>query len=199
MIFLHVIFYIFALTAILSGMMVIAARNPVHGVLFLVMSFVATSGIWVILHAEFLALILVLVYVGAVMTLFLFVVMMLSIRLETIQASFVRYLPISLLIMTLLIGVIITAEGPKHFGLAEMPVPPLKGPEYNNIADLGMVLYTQFAFPFEAASVLLLTAIIAAISLTHRKAQNRKSQNAAKQIAVRPKDRLRIIDLREGK
>lgn len=189
------IFYAFATVALFSGFMVIVTSNPVRSVLFLVLTFFATAGIWILLHAEFLALILVLVYVGAVMTLFLFVVMMLSVHLEKDRKGFVRYLPIAVIMIALVLAITIMAIGPEHFGLAQMPSPGLKPADYNNLTELGMVLYTDYVYPFEISAVILLTAIIAAICLTHRKAQRRQSQNISEQIATRPENRLRILKI----
>ncbi len=192
---LQIIFYVYAATAVFSALMVIGVKNPVHGVLFLVLTFFASAGIWMILSAEFLSLILVLVYVGAVMTLFLFVVMMLSMKIVRAQEGFVRYLPFAALIILLVVGLIILAVNPEHFGLASVPAPALTPADYNNIANLGSVLYTNYAYPFEIAAVLLLTAIIAAIALTHRKPEGRKSQNASAQIAVQRDQRVRLIKM----
>ncbi len=192
---LQIIFYIFAATAVFSALMVVAAKNPVHGVLFLVLAFCASAGIWMLLNAEFLSLILVLVYVGAVMTLFLFVVMMLSVRIVSAQEGFVRYLPFAALIVLLVVGLIVTVVSPDHFGLASVPVPASHSADYNNVAELGSVLYTDYVYPFEIAAVLLLTAIVAAIALTHRRPEGRKSQNATDQIAVRRDQRVRLIQM----
>ncbi len=196
---LHFIFYIFSAVAILSALMVVAAKNPVHGVLFLVFTFFATAGIWLILNAEFLALVLVLVYVGAVMTLFLFVVMMLSTGIINLREGFVRYLPFAVVLVLVMIGLSVMAVGPNHFGLAEVAAPAASATDYSNTADLGSVLYTNYAYPFEVAAVLLLTAIVAAIALTHRKPKDRKSQNTNAQIAVNPKDRMRLVKMRSEK
>lgn len=192
---IHLLFYAFAIVAVTSGTMVVLASNPVRSVLFLVLTFFATAGVWMLMHAEFLALILVLVYVGAVMTLFLFVVMMLSVHLEKIREGFVRYLPFGIIIVAMILAITIMAVGPEHFSLAQMASPGLKTAEYNNLISLGSVLYTDYVYPFEIAAVILLTAIIAAISLTHRKPKNRKSQSVSAQIAVRPEDRLRLINV----
>jgi NADH-quinone oxidoreductase subunit J len=192
---LQIIFYVFAATAVFSALMVIAVKNAVHGVLFLVLTFFASAGIWMILNAEFLSLILVLVYVGAVMTLFLFVVMMLSMKIVSAQEGFVRYLPFAVLIVLLVVGLIVMAVNPDRFGLTNVPIPATKSPDYNNIADLGSVLYTNYAYPFEIAAVLLLTAIVAAIALTHRKPEGRKTQNISDQIAVRRDQRVRLIKM----
>lgn len=197
---LHVVFYTFSTIAILSGMMVIASNNPVRGALFLVLTFFAMASIWLLLQAEFLALILVLVYVGAVMTLFLFVVMMLQVNVVSLREGLVRYwwlwaAPLILLVMGLTIKVISDSQ----FGLTSMPQPASFGMDYNNLTQLGMVLYTEYAYPFEIAAVLLLTAIIAAISLTHRPPKNRKSQNISDQINVKRQDRIRLVNLDRGK
>lgn len=192
---LQIIFYVFGATAVISALFVIAARNAVHGVLFLVLTFFASAGIWMLLRAEFLSLILVLVYVGAVMTLFLFVVMMLSMKVVSRQEGFVRYMPFAALIILLVVGLIVMVVDPHHFGLASVPSPPSEPSDYNNIAELGSVLYTDYVWPFEIAAVLLLTAIVAAIALTHRKPEGRKSQNASAQIAVRRDQRVRLIKM----
>lgn len=191
MTFLHLIFLAFATAGILSALMVVGSNNPVHGVLCLVMTFFSTAGVWIILHAEFLALILVLVYVGAVMTLFLFVVMMLNVDLLSLKKSFVRYLPFAILIILLMVGVMMLVVGSHQFDMTAMPDPAIE----NNITQLGMVLYSDYAYPFEIAAVLLLTAIVAAISLSLRAPRQRKVQDIAKQIAVCPKDRVTLINM----
>lgn len=195
----QVLFYIFASMAVFSALMVVSSRNTVRSVLFLVLTFVTTAGIWLLLSAEFLSLILVLVYVGAVMTLFLFVVMMLNIDREIKQKSFVKYLPIAALIVIAVVALIAVAIGPAHLGLQSIPLPVAHPADYSNTAALGDVLYTEYAFPFEIAAVLLLTAIVASISLTHRKPEGRKVQKTAEQIAVRAKDRVRLIKMKGEK
>ncbi len=196
---IHIIFYVFSAVAIGAGLMVVSSRNAVHSALFLVLAFVASSGLWILLHAEFLALILVLVYVGAVMTLFLFVVMMLSVNKVMTRESFVRYLPIGALVVVLMVGITFLAVGPAHMGLAIMPTPPMKPADFSDTAQLGSVLYTDYVFPFEVAGALLLTAIIASISLAHRIPKERKVQNISKQIAANPKDRVRLIKMPSSK
>lgn len=191
----HVIFYLFAFVAICSAISVVTVKNPVRSVLSLVVTFFAMSGIWMLLRAEFLSLILLLVYVGAVMTLFLFVVMMLNIDKEDKRSGFVRYLPFVLALVFVVTGIMITAVGPSYFGIAQMPVPAPEPADYSNIQHLGMLLYTDFAYPFEIAGVILLAAIVAAITLTHRVTKGRKTQNIQAQIAVRPEDRLRLINI----
>ncbi len=188
-------FYVSAAVAVISGFMVVISKNPVRAVLFLVLAFFATAGIWMLLEAEFLALILVLVYVGAVMTLFLFVVMMLHIDWIVHRKAFVRYLPVGLCVALLTVGLSIRMLGPSHFNLANVAAPAAKPADYSNIADLGAVLYTDYAYPFEIAALLLLTAIIAAISLTHRRPKGRKQQEVSAQIAVRRQDRVHLIKM----
>lgn len=192
---LHLIFYAFATIAIASALMVITTRHPVRSVLSLVITFFAMAGIWMILHAEFLSLILLLVYVGAVMTLFLFVVMMLSVKQESRRKGFVRYLPFGALIVLLVVGLTLVAIGPERFNLSNMPVPAPVPANYSNTLELGKLLYTEYAYPFEIAGVILLAAIIAAITLTHRGPRRRKSQNAVQQVSVKRSDRLRIIKM----
>ena len=192
---IQVIFYAFSAVVLCSGLMVVVSRNPVHSVLFLVLAFVGSAGLWILLHAEFLALILVLVYVGAVMTLFLFVVMMLSLQGVLRKESFVRYLPVSAMIVLAVVGLIILVLNKDHLGLQNMPAPALKPADFSDVSSLGLVLYTDYAFPFEVAGVLLLTAIVAAIGLTHRLPHQRKVQNIDEQIATRPQDRVRLVKM----
>jgi NADH-quinone oxidoreductase subunit J len=191
---LQLIFYAFSAVAIFSGMMVVASSNPVRGALFLVLTFFAAAGLWILLHAEFLALILVLVYVGAVMTLFLFVVMMLSVSRLSLKEGFVRYLPFAVITVLLVVGLMIMAIQPARLGLGMIPM-PVEPANYNNIASLGEMLYTHYAYPFEIAAVLLLTAIVAAITLTHGSAKKHKTQNSQAQIAVKAKDRMRLVNM----
>lgn len=191
----HMIFYVFAALAVGSGVAVITVRNPVRSVLSLVITFFSMAGIWMLLRAEFLSLILLLVYVGAVMTLFLFVVMMLNIDIEDKRSTFVKYLPFGIIIVLLMTGLLIAAVGPQYFGLAQMPAPPAEAANYSNVQQVGRLLFTEYAYPFEIAGVLLLAAIIAAITLTHRGPVRRKTQNVDEQIAVRPEDRVRLISM----
>ena len=192
--FIHIIFYAFATLAIGSALYVITTSNPVRSVLALVVTFFAMTGIWLLLSAEFLALILLLVYVGAVMTLFLFVVMMLNIDTEKKRKGFVRYLPFGALLMVLITGLLVTAVAPGYLGLTA-PQPAPYPADYSNISALGGILFTQFAYPFEIAGVILLAAIIAAIALAHRGPVRRKVQSVDKQVAVRPEDRVRLVSM----
>lgn len=192
---LHIIFYLFATVAVCSALVVISARNPVHSVLSLVITFFAMAGVWMLLRAEFLSLILLLVYVGAVMTLFLFVVMMLNINREAKLGGFVRYLPAGILIVLLVTGLTIAALAPQYFGIIQMPAPVAEPANYSNIMQVGTLLYSEYVYPVEIGGVLLLSAIVAAIALTHRGPVRRKSQQADKQVSVRPEDRVRLIKM----
>ncbi|OGT41904.1 MAG: hypothetical protein A3F42_05470 [Gammaproteobacteria bacterium RIFCSPHIGHO2_12_FULL_37_34] len=192
---IHIIFYIFAIIAVASGIAVITVRNPVRSVLSLVITFFAMAGTWMLLRAEFLSLILVLVYVGAVMTLFLFVVMMLNINKEAKQGGFVRYLPFGIIVVFLLLMMMVIAVGPAYFGHLYMPPPPQESVNYSNTWQLGQVLYTDYAYPFEISGVILLVAIIAAITLTHRGPVRRNVQRPADQINVDPNDRVRLLKM----
>lgn len=193
----YVLFWIFAVITIIGSLSVITSRNPVRAVLSLVGTFIAGACIWLILNAEFLALALVVIYVGAVMVLFLFVVMMLNIEAATRRASFVSYWPFSVVIALLLLGMLIALVGPAHFGHAKYPTPPLSPPDFSNIKQLGMALFTQHVYPFELAAVLLLAAMVAAIALTHRGKQGSpKTQNIQSQIATKASDRLKIVDMK---
>ena len=195
MTFLQLLFFAFSGIAIFSALMVVTASNPVRGALFLVLTFFATAGLWILLHAEFLALILVLVYVGAVMTLFLFVVMMLRVNRVSLWEGFVRLLPISLFIVAGVLTIMVITLDPHHLGMLQMPTPAEPAADFSNTVSLGDVLYTHYAFPFEVAAVLLLTAIVAAISLTHTPRKKHKSQNIAEQHAAHPKNRMRLVDM----
>ncbi len=199
MIIKEFVFYFFAAVALLSAMMVITSRNPVRGVLFLVLTFFCSSVLWMLLQAEFLALVLIFVYIGAVMTLFLFVVMMLNIDLAPKKEGFVLYLPIGLIVMAMLVGLMLIAIGPEHFSGAQFanlaPVPA----DYSNVKGLAAVLYTDYLYAFELAAVLLLVAIISAISLAFRGPQRRKVQNLKEQIAVSKQQRLKLVDLKMEK
>ncbi|HKY01299.1 MAG TPA: NADH-quinone oxidoreductase subunit J [Burkholderiales bacterium] len=188
------IFYIFATILVLSGLAVITSRNPVHAALFLVLAFVTASGIWLLLRAEFLAIALVLVYVGAVMVLFLFVVMMLDINLDKLREGFWSYLPVGAAVGVLIaleMGVLVW----RNFTSANYPTPAELPVDYSNTKELGRVLYTDYVYPFELASVILLVAIIAAIVLTMRKRKDTKYQDPAQQVKVRKQDRLRVVSM----
>ncbi|WP_029148548.1 NADH-quinone oxidoreductase subunit J [Methylophilus sp. 5] len=192
MLFTDIVFYVLAAILLFSGIRVITTRNPVHAALFLVLAFFTAAGIWLLLEAEFLAIALILVYVGAVMVLFLFVVMMLDINLDKLREGFWEYLP-----MAGLIGVLMVVE--MTMVLAEKNLHPSQAVElpanYSNTAALGKVLYTDYLLPFELAAVVLLVAMIAAIVLTLRERKDSKSMNPADQVKVKRSDRLRIVSM----
>lgn len=190
----QLVFYGFSALAILSASMVIVSKNPVRAVLFLILTFFATASLWVMLEAEFLAVTLVLVYVGAVMVLFLFVVMMLDIELASLREGFARYLPVGLCVSVLVVVGLIYAVGPRDFGLLKIPSPE-PAANFSNAQALGTLLYTEYLYPFELAGVLLLIAIIAAIALTFRGRRENKSPNPAWQVSVQKKDRIRLVKL----
>ena len=191
----QIVFYFFAVLLVFAASMVITVRNPVHAALFLVLAFFSSAGIWLLLEAEFLAIALVLVYVGAVMVLFLFVVMMLDINLARLREGFARYLPIGGVVAILLMAVMGLIVGPRHFGLQRYPQPSGHPANYSNTHELGHVLYTQYVYPFEIAAVILLVAIVAAIVLTLRRRPRVKSQRPEEQTAVRRQDRVRLVKI----
>ena len=196
--FTDLVFYFFAGMLVLAGLGVISSRNPVHSALFLVLSFFSCSALWLLLQAEFLAIVLVLVYVGAVMVLFLFVVMMLDINLTQMRQGFVRYLPIGALIALVMVAQmvwIVGPAGPDVFSGEQLAQAVVLPADHSNTRELGKVLYTDYVFPFEVASVILLVAIVAAIALTMRRREMTKYQTPGKQVQVRKADRLRVVKM----
>lgn len=193
------IFYGFSALAIFAASMVVISKNMVRAVLFLVLTFFATAGLWMLLEAEFLAVTLVLVYVGAVMVLFLFVVMMLDIELASIREGFARFLPLGLSVAALVVFGLVMAVGSKQFGIDIVPVPEPHAINFSNVTQLGTLLYTQFLYPFELAGILLLVAIIAAISLTFRGKRGSIAPNPTHQVNVRKEDRVRLLKMESEK
>jgi len=189
------VFYFNAFVLVASSIMVITQRNPVRGALFLVLAFFCSAILWMLMEAEFLSLLLIFVYVGAVMTLFLFVVMMINIDLVPEREGFVRYLPFGAILMVIMVGLMLYVIKPVHFKLASAA--PVSHPaNYSNVKELGEVLYTQYMYPFEIAAIILVVAIVAAISLAFRgRKANTKSQKMSEQHAVRAKDRFYLVDL----
>jgi len=190
-----IIFYFFAAVLVFAALRVITARNPVVAALHLVLAFFTAAAIWLLLRAEFLAIALVLVYVGAVMVLFLFVVMMLDINLERVREGFWSNLPLALTVGGLMVVEMIFVLGGRYFGLETLPAPADPGAGYSNTRELGRILYTDYAYPFELAAVVLLVAIIAAIALTMRKRKDTKYQKPSEQIAVKREDRVRLVSM----
>lgn len=193
------VFYLFATVTVASATAVVTMRNPVHAALFLVLTFFSSAFIWMLLEAEFLAITLVLVYVGAVMVLFLFVVMMLDINIAVLREGFMRILPIGVLFALAMFALIYSVVSGDLFSLASMPDPIPKAADYSNTKALGAVLYTDYVLAFEIAAVILLVAIIAAISLTMRRRSDTKYQNPSEQIQVRKQDRLRVVKMEAEK
>ena len=188
------LFYVFAAILVFAALRVVTARNPVHAVLWLVLAFFTAAAHWLMLRAEFLAIVLVLVYVGAVMVLFLFVVMMLDINFDSLRKQFRSYLPVAATVGALvLIEMALTLVGSGLAVPAGSAVVPAAGG--SNTKALGALVYTEYVYPFEIAAVILLVAIIAAIALTHRQRRETKYQNPADQVKVRPEGRLRILNL----
>jgi NADH-quinone oxidoreductase subunit J len=185
------IFYAFAAILIFAALRVVTTRNPVHAALWLVLCFFTAAGVWLLLKAEFLAIALVLVYVGAVMVLFLFVVMMLDVNFENLRSGFRSYIPVGATVGALvLIEMALVIVGSRVAGDA---APPAE--QASNTRALGRLIYVDYVYPFEIAAVLLLVAIIAAIALTHRKRRESKYQDPGKQVKVRRQDRIRLLDV----
>ena len=189
------VFYFLSTILVVASLRVITARNPVHAALFLVLAFFTASGVWMLLQAEFLAITLVLVYVGAVMVLFLFVVMMLDINLERMRQGFWNNLIPGLVVGGLILAEMVLVLGAKHFNLDNVPNPPPAAAGYSNTKELGRLIYTDYVYPFELAAVVLLVAMIAAIALTMRKRKDVKWVDPAVQVAVKRNDRVRMVSM----
>ena len=190
--FTTVLFYIFALLLTVSGLKVITSRNPVASALFLVLAFFSAAAIWMLLQAEFLAILLVLVYVGAVMVLFLFVVMMLDVNFDRLREHFKSYVPVGVLVGALVLFEMALVILSSAIG-GQDALPP--APAGSNTQALGRLIYVDYVYPFEVAAVVLLVAIIAAIALTHRKRRETKYQDPGQQVKVRREDRVRIVQV----
>lgn len=190
-----IIFYVFAVITVTTATAVVTVRNPVHAVLFLVLTFFTSAIIWLTLEAEFLAISLVLVYVGAVMVLFIFVVMMLDINVARLREGFVNYLPLGLAVAVIMLLLMLNVVTSDIFVIDPANEPVARAADYSNTKALGGVLYTEYVFAFEIAAVILLVAIIAAISLTMRKRPRTKYQSPSEQIKVRKSDRLRVVKM----
>ena len=195
MTFQTALFYIFAAILVFAAVRVVTARNPVHAVLWLVLAFFTAAAHWLMLQAEFLAIVLVLVYVGAVMVLFLFVVMMLDVNFDSMRTQFKSYVPVGATVgalvliemaLTLVVGRASLGSGPAGVAGAGAG---------GNTKALGSLVYTEYVYPFEIAAVVLLVAIIAAIALTHRTRRDSKYQKPGDQVKVRPRDRLRVLSM----
>jgi len=193
--FEQIVFYFFSAVVVLSAGAVITVRNPIHAALFLVLAFFSSAALWLLLEAEFLAIALVLVYVGAVMVLFLFVVMMLDINTAVLREGFARFLPVGALVALGTIVVMTMAVGGDYFGLDKVAAPARMAADVSNTRMLGEQLYTVYVYPFEIASVILLVAIVAAIALTLRRRPGTRYQKVEEQVAVRREDRVRMVQM----
>ncbi len=190
------LFYAFSAVLIASALGVITLRNPVHSALCLVVSFFTSAALWLLIEAEFLAIVLVLVYVGAVMVLFLFVVMMLDINVEEVRKGFTRHAWLGWLTVCAIVFEIMGVVFARGLGIdATQAAKPLPA-DYSNTGAIGQVMYTQYVYPFELAAVLLLVAIVAAITLTMRKRKGLKVQDIGAQVATRAEDRLRVLKMK---
>jgi NADH-quinone oxidoreductase subunit J len=188
------VFYFFSAILVAAGLRVITARNPVHAALYLVLAFFTASGIWMLLQAEFLAIALVLIYVGAVMVLFLFVVMMLDINLDRLREGFWSYLPLGSIIALLLVAEMGLVLGGHYLGLFEADVAQT-GADHSNVQAVGRLLFTEYVYPFELASVILLVGIVSAVALTQRERRQSKAVSPSQQVFVKARDRYRVLQM----
>ena len=193
--FVEILFWVFSSLLVIAGLGVVLARNPVHSALWLVYAFFNSACIWLLLEAEFLAIVLMLVYVGAVMVLFLFVVMMLDIKIELKRGQFVRYALVGALVAGIMLGEIYTVVKVRALGMTAIAAPVSHPAGYSNTQELAKVLYTDYVYPFELAAVLLLVAIVAAIVLTLRRRAGLKHQDVTAQVAVRASERLVMVKM----
>ena len=191
-------FYAFALVTVLSAAAVITRKNPVHAVLSLILTFFSTACLWLLLQAEFLGVTLVLVYVGAVMILFLFVVMMLDINMTPIREGFARYFPVAMIVAAVMLfemlGLVLAQGGPEGAPLSATD--PAAAAGLDNIEWIARSLFTEFMLPFEIAAVILTVAIVVAVMLTLRRRQGTKTQDPSRQVMVRREDRVRLVKMK---
>ena len=193
--FKTLLFYFFSAILIFAALRVVTAKNPVHAALYLVLSFFSAAGVWMLLKAEFLAISLVLVYVGAVMVLFLFVVMMLDINMDKMREGFWKHSRLGFLVGGVMLLEMAFLLMSRPFDAIAPAGAPSNQPGYSNIKEIGRLLYTEYVLPFEIAAIILLVAIVAAIALTLRGRKDSKAQNPAKQVLVRSGDRLKIVKM----
>ena len=187
-------FYSFAIVLVLAALKVITAKNPVHAALFLVLAFFNAAGIWMLLEAEFLSIALILVYVGAVMVLFLFVVMMLDLDVCHLRSQFKQFIPLASLVGTVIVAEMTLVLVRGFIGTIN-PMPKLTPEGESNSMSLGKMIYGEYVFNFEIAGIILLVAIIAAVALTLRRRKDHKTQDIASQIRTKASDRIRIVSM----
>jgi NADH-quinone oxidoreductase subunit J len=192
--FSTVFFWMFSVVLLFSAFRVVTARNPVHAVLFLMLAFSQAAGLWLLLRAEFLAITLVLVYLGAVMVLFLFVVMMLDIRIEGVRQGFWKQVPIAAVIGALVVMQLGTVLM-NGFGTFDAPLQPMGDAEIGNTKALGILLYTKYLYPIQVAAAILLVAMLAAIALTLRHRKDSRKMDASLQVRVKAGDRLSMVKM----
>jgi NADH-quinone oxidoreductase subunit J len=193
----EIVFYVFSAVMLASAVMVITVRNPVYAALFLVLTFFSAAAVWMLLEAEFLAIVLVVVYVGAVMVLFLFVVMMLDINLAPLKEGFIRYLPAGVLVALLMAAELLTVIWTKgRFDAGAYPIPAPNPEGYSNTRRVGEWLYTNYLLAFEVAGIILLVAIVAAVALTLRQRSGGHRQNPSLQVRVRRDERVRLVKMK---
>ena len=197
--FSSILFYVFGFCFVASSAMLVIARNTLKAAMLLILSFFSVASLWLLLEAEFLAITLILVYVGAVMVLFLFVIKMLNIDQSTIRAKFTTYLPLGIFVSMVVIAQMSLVLSAGQFGLEVVEEPTRHIAGYSNITELASDLYTTYVYPFELAAVLLLIAIIAAITLVHRKESRSKKQNISEQINVQASERVRLASISSSK
>lgn len=190
----EIVFYLFGAILIASALSVVTVGNPIYAVLFLVLSFFSAACIWLLLQAEFLAIVLVLVYVGAVMVLFLFVVMMLDVNVTPLKEGAARYLPVGLLVALAMAAQLFLVIWTR--GMETQLMPEAKPDDYSHTSELGLMLYTDYLYAFEVAAVILLVAIIAAIALTHRRRPETKYQDPSRQVRVQRSERVRLVSMK---
>jgi NADH-quinone oxidoreductase subunit J len=188
------VFYFLSAILVFASLRVVTSRNPVHAALYLVLAFFTASGVWMLLQAEFLAISLVLIYVGAVMVLFLFVVMMLDINIDRLREGFWSYLPLGSIIALLMVAEMALVLGGSYFDLFENAVPQT-GIAESNVQAIGRLMFTEYVYPFELASVILLVGIVAAVALTQREKRKTKAVSPSRQVFVKAKDRIRVLQM----
>ena len=194
--FTSILFYLFSFFFVISSLMMIIARNTAKAALLLILTFFSAASLWLLLEAEFLAITLILIYVGAVMVLFMFVIKMLDTDKSTLRAQFTRYLPLGIFVSIVVITQMILVLKAGPFDLSIIGAPEKHNATYSNITAIAEQLYTIYVYPFELAAILLLIAIIAAITLVHRNQIKNKKQNISEQINVQAKDRMRFASIK---